>query len=365
MTGLPAARHALDWVLWNSAGAGVLVVLVFAAIWLFGSRISARWRHNLWMLVVLRLLAPMLPAVHLPAALWANIDKVHYSWSNRSGNPPNPNFTLTGPRALEPREFTDQTASRMWETKKPSPELNRENLAETSTSPRLRLAWAGAPPAEPSPPQGAAISPDSIPQPSRISRIQPLSIPSKSAVRARSNWRAMTWPAIMTMVWLVVASFLLARIIWITARLSAATLRLERLRDPAVEDLLRRCCRELQVNTAPTLLIGPAGSGPALVGAIFPRLLLPRGVVDEFPRCELRLILLHELAHHRRRDIAINYVLSFLQSLHWFNPLIWFAFNRLREERELACDEMVLSITAGRESRTYGSTIVRLLEMLS
>src|SRR5439155_13518464 len=100
-------------------------------------------------------------------------------------------------------------------------------------------------------------------------------------------------------------------------------------------------------------------------GFIRPRLLLPSHVLADFAPAELRLIALHELAHLKRHDVAINWLLAVLQSLHWFNPILWLAFARLRSDRELAADEMVLSMTTQGDRDCYGQTIVKLLQNLS
>ena len=92
------------------------------------------------------------------------------------------------------------------------------------------------------------------------------------------------------------------------------------------------------------------------------RLLLPRGMAAEFDRSELRYIFLHELAHVRRGDLWINCIVTLLQILHWFNPLIWLGFARMRSDRELACDEMALQHTGEMEAEAYGMTIIKLLK---
>src|SRR6478672_11536747 len=60
--GMSAGR----WALTNSAGAAVIAILVFIVQTLLGDRISPRWRHNLWLLVVVRLVLPALPGIRLP-----------------------------------------------------------------------------------------------------------------------------------------------------------------------------------------------------------------------------------------------------------------------------------------------------------
>ena len=55
------------------------------------------------------------------------------------------------------------------------------------------------------------------------------------------------------------------------------------------------------------------------------------------------MVLLHELAHLKRHDLAVNWLLGLLQSVHWFNPALWLVFRRVRADREVACDELVLA----------------------
>ncbi len=51
-----------------------------------------------------------------------------------------------------------------------------------------------------------------------------------------------------------------------------------------------------------------------------------------------------------------------LQIVHWFNPLVWVAFHRMRVDRELACDALALSYAQESENQPYGRTIIKLLE---
>jgi hypothetical protein len=83
-----------------------------------------------------------------------------------------------------------------------------------------------------------------------------------------------------------------------------------------------------------------------------------------FTREELRHVFMHELAHIKRRDVLVGWVMLALQTVHWFNPLVWLAFYRMRADRELACDALALSHTQPGENESYGLTIVKLLEGL-
>jgi beta-lactamase regulating signal transducer with metallopeptidase domain len=130
--------------------------------------------------------------------------------------------------------------------------------------------------------------------------------------------------------------------------------------DARVMNLLEDCKQLMGVRVPVTLVETGDGGSPALFGFLRPRLLLPVGLKHSFSEEELRHVFLHELSHVKRKDILVGWVMTALQILHWFNPLVWVAFHRMRVERELACDAMALSYA--KETRPYGETIIKLLE---
>jgi beta-lactamase regulating signal transducer with metallopeptidase domain len=87
----------------------------------------------------------------------------------------------------------------------------------------------------------------------------------------------------------------------------------------------------------------PAGSSPALVGLIRPRVVLPVDFEQRFRPEERALILAHEAVHRQRLDNLWNLCATLLAALHWWNPLAWWAARRLRADQELACDASVLA----------------------
>jgi len=137
------------------------------------------------------------------------------------------------------------------------------------------------------------------------------------------------------------------------------------LTDHRILDLLEDCKSEMGIRTILGVVITDKVKSPALFGFVRPRLLLPAGIIEALSPKELRHVFLHELAHLKRHDIYIGYLSSLLQVLHWFNPILWLAFYRIRTDRELACDALVLAQTHSSESKDYGQTIVSLLERFS
>ncbi|MHC4072140.1 MAG: M56 family metallopeptidase [Planctomycetota bacterium] len=137
------------------------------------------------------------------------------------------------------------------------------------------------------------------------------------------------------------------------------------LTDEKILDLLEDCKAEMGVRNILGIVTTDKVKSAALFGFVRPRLLLPAGMVEALNPKELRYVFLHELGHLRRRDIYVGWLMSLLQVLHWFNPLVWLAFYRMQSDRELACDALVLTHARSGESEDYGRTIVRLLERFS
>jgi beta-lactamase regulating signal transducer with metallopeptidase domain len=138
--------------------------------------------------------------------------------------------------------------------------------------------------------------------------------------------------------------------------------RLRPLIDGPTLSLLEDCKVLMNVATPVTLVETEAIKSPTLFGFVRPRLLFPKGLVSSFTHEELRHVFLHELAHIKRLDILTGWVALGLQIIHWFNPLVWLAFHRLRADRELACDALALSYARTGENESYGLTVVKLLE---
>jgi beta-lactamase regulating signal transducer with metallopeptidase domain len=98
---------------------------------------------------------------------------------------------------------------------------------------------------------------------------------------------------------------------------------------------------------------------PAVVGLFNPKLLLPRRLALRLSDEDLGMIFWHEMAHVKRGDLWVNFLTSLLQIFHWMNPVLWWAFRRMRDDRELATDALVLS-SSGNSRAAYGETLLKL-----
>ena len=103
-------------------------------------------------------------------------------------------------------------------------------------------------------------------------------------------------------------------------------------------------------------------STPILVGWIRPVILLPVAVISKFPVEQIELILAHELAHLRRWDPVANVFQVVLETLFFYHPVVHWISRDVRNEREICCDELALSMSGG-SRHAFGAALAQLGEL--
>ena len=88
---------------------------------------------------------------------------------------------------------------------------------------------------------------------------------------------------------------------------------------------------------------------PVVIGFLKPVILLPFGLLSNIPPEQVEAILLHELAHVRRKDYLVNLVQSFAEVVFFFNPALLWISSLVREERENCCDDVAISHTKNKK----------------
>jgi beta-lactamase regulating signal transducer with metallopeptidase domain len=97
----------------------------------------------------------------------------------------------------------------------------------------------------------------------------------------------------------------------------------------------------LELDATPRLLRADAVTMPFACGLRTPTIVLP-GECESWSDERRAAVLLHELAHIRRRDIVGHTLGRLVCAVYWFHPLAWTAARRLRAESERACDDLAL-----------------------
>jgi len=101
---------------------------------------------------------------------------------------------------------------------------------------------------------------------------------------------------------------------------------------------------------------------PTAIGFTEPMVAIPSWTMRELTSLELNAVLLHELAHLRRRDDWTNLVQKILGAVLFFHPAVWWIEKKLALEREMACDDMVLAQARATSPRAYAECLVALAE---
>lgn len=150
-------------------------------------------------------------------------------------------------------------------------------------------------------------------------------------------------------------------------RVALATFQLRRLRAEAVAvDLkildadLRALMEDFQHYRKVSVLVSQRLEVPTAIGFYKPAIILPAWLLESTPAEELKYILLHELAHLRRRDDWTNLAQKILKALLFFLPSVWWIERRLSLDREMACDDAVLAHSGS--PRGYAECLARVAE---
>ncbi len=148
-----------------------------------------------------------------------------------------------------------------------------------------------------------------------------------------------------------------------TARLLMSCIRLRRIREgaPPVRpaDLVYSENEALMTGKI-SLRLSPDVRSPLLTGVFRPAILLPADIVAWTTPAERAAIIQHELAHVARRDPLVNLFQTALQVIFFFHPLVRYACRQMSLEREMACDDRVVSL--GASAATYAESILKVAE---
>jgi beta-lactamase regulating signal transducer with metallopeptidase domain len=322
MNPLIGTERLFEWLLQTTWQAAVIAAIILLAQLLLRHRLSPAWRHGLWFLLVARLLMPITPRSAVSVFNLAKWTRLPAEAGVPGGLAPAAPATAVLPAPVTP-----------WRP--------NGGEARSATAPQIRT--------------------EAISEPDLAARPGTAAATAAAPLRARPK----DWMAVAASAWLAGALVLGLRFLWLNHRLRRRLAGYVPVSHEPFRQLFKECAELLRVKERLLVLETEEVDSPAVYGLWRKRLLLPDGLREALSPGELRHVLLHELVHIRRWDPETNWLLAVLQILHWFNPVLWFAFARMRADRELATDDLVLAHTRQGDRRSYGETVLKVLEGLA
>lgn len=113
----------------------------------------------------------------------------------------------------------------------------------------------------------------------------------------------------------------------------------------------------LRMKKVPALRISDETDAPFAMGAFRPVIVLPRAITEQLENDQLTIVIAHELAHIRRRDLLIGWFETVVSIVWWFHPALWWLRKSLRQTREDCCDDLLLAHQLAEPER-YCETLI-------
>jgi len=173
-----------------------------------------------------------------------------------------------------------------------------------------------------------------------------------------AEWRWIPW--IVTVLWTAGAMAIAGRFVASRASLLLLRENARPVKRTTVLDMFRDLSTQIGVRRHTVVLVSREVKAPVVVGITRPAIILPESIAEDYPTQRLEPMLIHELAHVRRRDHMVNAFQRLLAIALFFHPLFWLVCRALSTERERSCDDYVVRVT--RAPRRYALSLAELAE---
>ncbi len=110
-----------------------------------------------------------------------------------------------------------------------------------------------------------------------------------------------------------------------------------------------KLAERLQIKKRVQLLQSEIVKVPVMVGFFKPMILFPFSLMSQLPPEQIEAVLLHELAHIKRKDYFVNLLQSFAEIIFFFNPGVLWISSLIKDERENCCDDIAINQTKSKK----------------
>ena len=187
-------------------------------------------------------------------------------------------------------------------------------------------------------------------------------LPSSALSELTLIQSSMSWQAWIVSIWLAGFALFATRILVGLVRSRIAVRSAQEIKDPSWKLLCEEIADQFGIAQRVRLLQSPRASLPVTCGFFRSSVLLPESA-NEWAVDRRRSVLLHEMAHVKRRDRLVQFLGQLTCAAHWCNPAVWFAARELRRESERACDDLVLH--AGTRPSEYAHDLLDMSRALA
>jgi beta-lactamase regulating signal transducer with metallopeptidase domain len=334
---LPADASGWLQILFDVAMKSAIILLLAKTIIALLGQSSAAARHLVWSvtvsaLLVLPALTMLLPGVRFPVlpTLITNTAADARVSEEKDSQIEIPQAILAAP-VESPNQSTDSMAS-------------KPKVDSASSSGKADEAWAAA----------QSVPPQVLPPASMIPEER---ISGESVAVPASEQKPFNWALLLLSIWFVGALAVMIRFLNGFIKVWRLATRSIPVTEISWVTLANSLSNRLGLGKKVKVLKSEGVTLPMTWGALRSVVLLPNTSDEWSLKCR-SIVLLHELAHVKRRDCLTQTCAQLACAFYWFNPMVWFAARRLRVERELACDDEVLQ--AGTRPSDYASYLVEI-----
>jgi beta-lactamase regulating signal transducer with metallopeptidase domain/TolA-binding protein len=150
------------------------------------------------------------------------------------------------------------------------------------------------------------------------------------------------WRAVLSIAWVAGCAIFFVRLLFAAVCVARVWRSSSDVSDPALSGLFEKAKKAAGVRSRVRLRLCNRPASPVSVGVFRPTIFLPESLARELSPEQLYPILLHELAHVRSGDCAVNLLERIVKSLLFFHPLVWAISRQVHVLREEICDDRVL-----------------------